>query len=105
MSEMGLDWRVRLQASQAARKGKSNGQELSGQTPCWAVPASAPNFAYLPATRAREQYLSPMVDVQKIARKEAKCSNCGVDRHRKNTCSNPKVVVEVVPSASGGSIT
>lgn len=31
-------------------------------------------------------------DLLKKPRKEAKCSNCGVARHRKNTCTNPDTV-------------
>lgn len=33
-------------------------------------------------------------------RKEAKCSNCGVGGHKKNTCNKPKVVLHVVENAT-----
>lgn len=34
-------------------------------------------------------------DLPQKERKEAKCSNCGVGGHRRNTCNNPKVVLHI----------
>ncbi|KAM3209794.1 hypothetical protein ACQJBY_064074 [Aegilops geniculata] len=39
-------------------------------------------------------------DIPQKKRKEAKCSNCGVGGHGKNTCNNPKIVLHVAENAA-----
>ncbi|XP_020152024.1 uncharacterized protein [Aegilops tauschii subsp. strangulata] len=39
-------------------------------------------------------------DLPRKEREEAKCSNCGVGGHKKNTCNKPKVVLHVVENAT-----